>query len=181
MPPESCNVSPGAISLLRRSGWDSRILQLGVTEVAKLDDSSLVAKDEAWLATLRPEQQSYLKPLLARVQLPQQLIEDVLAAETARGAEQFISPQARTAFRNNFERELFKLLCGDASREQERRQLEAALPDRDAIVAFLTTTAAQHLGIPINGLAPLAVLVLMTISRLGLDAWCATYNELQQQ
>jgi hypothetical protein len=81
----------------------------------------------------------------------------------------------RGTFLKNLKREVRAYLCGDKKYKKERDGLfgEKGLA-RTYVVSAMAVAIAPHLSVASAVIAPLIALVLASIGKVALNAWCAT-------
>ncbi len=84
------------------------------------------------------------------------------------------------AFLVNLKREIHGFLCGDKKYKKERDGLfgEKGLA-RTYVVSAMAVAIAPHLGVASAVIAPLVALVLASLGKVALNAWCATQSDVQ--
>lgn len=84
------------------------------------------------------------------------------------------------AFLANLKREVRAFLCGDKKYKKERDGLfgEKGLA-RTYVVSAMAVAIAPHLSVASAVISPLIALVLASIGKVALNAWCATQNDAQ--
>lgn len=82
------------------------------------------------------------------------------------------------AFLENLKSEIHAYLCGDKKYKKERDGLfgEKGLA-RTYVVSSMAVAIAPHLSVASVVISPLIALVLASIGKVALNAWCATHNE----
>ncbi len=106
-------------------------------------------------------------------------------------AEAWVSASAENTFRlaastigdngsflSNLKYEVRNFLCGDKKYNKERTCLfgEKGLA-RTLVVSTLAVAIAPHIGVASAVLAPLIALILASMGKITLNAWCATEKE----
>lgn len=86
----------------------------------------------------------------------------------------------RGAFLENLKREVRAFLCGDKKYKKERDGLfgEKGLA-RTYVVSAIAVAIAPHLSVASAVIAPLVALVLASLGKVALNAWCASQNDAQ--
>jgi hypothetical protein len=84
------------------------------------------------------------------------------------------------AFLENLRREIRSFLCGDKKYKKERDGLfgEKGIA-RTYVVSAMAVAIAPHLGVASAVIAPLVALVLASLGKVALNAWCATQMDHQ--
>lgn len=84
------------------------------------------------------------------------------------------------AFLENLKREVRAFLCGDKKYKKERDGLfgDKGLA-RTYVVSALAVAIAPHLSVAAAVISPLIALVLASIGKVALNAWCATQSDAQ--
>lgn len=83
-------------------------------------------------------------------------------------------------FLENLKIEIRAFLCGDKKYKKERDGLfgEKGVA-RTYVVSAMAVAIAPHLSVASAVISPLIALVLASIGKVALNAWCATQNEAQ--
>lgn len=83
-------------------------------------------------------------------------------------------------FLENLKKEIRAFLCGDKKYKKERDGLfgEKGLA-RTYVVSAMAVAIAPHLSVASAVISPLIALVLASIGKVALNAWCATQNDTQ--
>lgn len=84
------------------------------------------------------------------------------------------------AFLENLKREVRAFLCGDKKYKKERDGLfgEKGLA-RTYVVSAMAVAIAPHLSVASAVISPLVALVLASLGKVALNAWCASQNDAQ--
>lgn len=84
------------------------------------------------------------------------------------------------AFLENLRKEIRAFLCGDKKYKHEREGLfgEKGIA-RTYVVSAMAVAIAPHLSVASAVISPLIALVLASIGKVALNAWCATQNDAQ--
>lgn len=84
------------------------------------------------------------------------------------------------AFLANLKREVCAFLCGDKKYRKEREGLfgEKGVA-RTYVVSAMAVAIAPHLSVASAVISPLVALVLASIGKVALNAWCATQYDAQ--
>jgi hypothetical protein len=138
---------------------------------------TLLADDPVkWVQSLPEYQRRTIEDLLAR----DQSFDDVAQAWITASAENTFRFSAtapvgnKGAFLDNLKHEIRKFLCGDKAYKKERDGLfgEKGLA-RTYVVSCMAVAIAPHLSVASAVIAPLIALVLASIGKVTLNAWCA--------
>lgn len=127
-----------------------------------------------WLTTLPEYQQNLVKQVLAQTPSP-----EAAAARWLSVAPQNTSPLGATkgqqVFLEKLWDELEAFLCGDEKYESDRMKLLAeSKPLHAYVVGAISVAIAPTLGSSAAFLAPVVALLLMSMGKITLNAWCAT-------
>ena len=142
-------------------------------------DSLLDADPRLWLDALKPYQRSSVDELTAQGKSFEQIAEMWLSARPgdtfAFGAA---VPGQRSVFLDKLTLEIEAFLCGDERYNVERTRLfgEQGLA-RTYIVGVIAVAIAPTLGVSATFLAPAIALVLASLGKITLNAWCASRKE----
>ena len=84
------------------------------------------------------------------------------------------------AFLDNLKKEVRAFLCGDKKYKKEREGLfgEKGVA-RAYVVSAMAVAIAPHLSVAAAVISPLIALVLASIGKVALNAWCATPSDAQ--
>ncbi|MGE5523023.1 MAG: hypothetical protein ACM3SS_04850 [Rhodospirillaceae bacterium] len=84
------------------------------------------------------------------------------------------------AFLENLRKEIRAFLCGDRKYKKERDGLfgEKGVA-RTYVVSAMAVAIAPHLSVASAVISPLIALVLASIGKVTLNAWCATQNDAE--
>ena len=83
-------------------------------------------------------------------------------------------------YRDKVLEELEKFLCGNEQYDEERKKIsEHTDKSREYIVGVLSTSIGSSLGVAGAFIAPVVVLLLLSIGKMALNAWCEMRKELK--
>ena len=138
-------------------------------------DELLNDEPTKWLDVLPSYQREPIVQFLDQGKSPDDVAELWLAASAANtspfSAKVPIRPDE--TFLAHLKSQVRELLCGGEAFAETRQNLKnAAQPTREVLVAALAATLSQQLGMAAVSLAPLIVLVLVSVGRVTLSAWC---------
>lgn len=77
-------------------------------------------------------------------------------------------------------KEIHKLLCGNPTYSEERKELDNILKrngSKEAIISCISAAIGSQLGLASAFIAPAVVLLIMTISKVTVNAWCEMHQE----
>lgn len=143
-------------------------------------DSFFTTDPGEWIATLPAFHKSSVEQMLGAGRTYDQVAESWLTASAANtfrlGSAPLVAP--KETFLSHVKREVRAYLCGDQRYEKERAGLfgdQAAT--RTLLVSSIAVTIAPSLGVAAPVLAPIVTLVLASIGKVALNAWCAATAE----
>ena len=140
------------------------------------DPNPLFTGDPAeWLKALQPYQRSSVDELLQQGKSYEEIADIWLAA---RPGDTFsfgtTVPGQRGAFREKLTLEVEAFLCGDERYATERSKLFGTEGvARTYVVSAIAVAVAPLLGVSATFLAPVVGLILASIGKITLNAWCA--------
>lgn len=136
----------------------------------------LVEDPSAWLDALPSYQRDALDQLLRQGKSYDEAAQSYLTASAANTFKFGADPSVvdKSSFLKNLRRELRAYLCGDAKYKAERDGLFGKKGvARELIVSSIAVAIAQHLNVAAVVIAPVIALLLASIGRVTLEAWCA--------
>lgn len=142
-----------------------------------LPDDAFAGPTTQWLAVLPAYQRRVVEQLLAGGRTPEQAIDLWLSASGAKDTVKFGGGPSASLVRDKFMEQLHQLLCGGEAFADERSEIAKLVGSREAMVAYLTTGLAAHLGTSEAWIAPIVVLAVIATGKMGLRAWCAAFTE----
>lgn len=77
-------------------------------------------------------------------------------------------------------KEIHKLLCGNPTYSEERNELNNILKkngSKEAIISCISAAIGSQLGLASAFVAPAVVLLLMTVGKVTVNAWCEMHQE----
>lgn len=127
-------------------------------------------KTDEWIEVLDVYQQELLNELL-KEHSEEEVLEIWIEASTPNAMTPFGGGENKN-YLKSFKREIQKLLLGDEKYEGVIKEFnEHATVTKFFVVSFLSNTLAKSMGVAAAVLAPLVVLVLGTIGKMGLNAY----------
>ncbi len=140
-------------------------------------DALLAEEPEKWVQDLPEYQRDPIQKLLAAGASFDEVAQawiNASAANTYRFAA--AAPVGnKGAFLENLKQEIHRFLCGDKKYKTERDGLFGEKgPGRTYVVSAMAVAIAPHLGVASAVIAPLVALVLASIGKVALNAWCTT-------
>lgn len=127
-----------------------------------------------WISELKPYQRSSIELLLSENN-PQDAVKLWLSADgpsaTAKFGGQKFSPEP---FFDRFFAEFKKFVCGDEAYSELRAQLDQEAPVAKAVyISVIAGGIASTLGFAASLLAPAVAVMLSSVGRMGVEAWCS--------
>lgn len=140
-------------------------------------DTLLGGEPELWIEELPAFQRSAIHELRAKGSSFEQIAQTWITA-SAENTYRFSANAPvgnKGAFLENLKSEIRAFLCGDKKYKTERDGLfgEKGLA-RAYVVSAMAVAIAPHLSVASAVIAPLIALVLASIGKITLNAWCAT-------
>ncbi len=140
-------------------------------------DTLLNGEPELWIEELPEFQRSAIHELQAKGSSFEQIAQTWITA-SAENTYRFSANAPvgnKGAFLENLKSEVRAFLCGDKKYKTERDGLfgEKGLA-RAYVVSAMAVAIAPHLSVASAVIAPLIALVLASIGKITLNAWCAT-------
>lgn len=139
---------------------------------------SLFVGDDTWLDQLPTYQREIVNQLLALGSTEEEAAAHWLTADTQGVAPFGGEARSRSIFFRKFIDEIHDFLCSDSRYGKEREEI---LKQFSLGQATTVSGVAAALSGPLSAagplLAPAVALVLVTVGKMGLNAWCATVQE----
>jgi hypothetical protein len=103
-----------------------------------------------------------------------------LNATTANTAKFGGDPNRAKIYREKLMEELEKFLCGDMQYEEDRKKISESKDKTEKyIIGVISTAIAKTIGTAGAFIAPIIVLLLISIGKMALNAWCAMRKEIK--
>ncbi|MFJ7371948.1 hypothetical protein ACIQV0_01160 [Lysinibacillus capsici] len=141
-------------------------------------DKIINIEDMEWVSTLPNYQQETVKNLLYN-QTPEEAAIVWLTSTTQNtspfSAKKTDSSSYFTAIKNEFN----KLLCGNPEYEEERKEINGILAsenNKTLLVSSISALIGVKVGLVASFVAPVTVFILMTVSKMSINAWCEMQN-----
>lgn len=102
---------------------------------------------------------------------------------SAKGMESAELEKSSYSYVDLVKKEVRKLLCGDKEYENDRDEISKLIKSDDSKKLFVSTIAALigvKIGIAAAVIAPIIVLILMTIAKITINAWCELKNPAKE-
>lgn len=141
--------------------------------------SEIDNKDEEWLLSLPKYQQDTIKSLLSDKE-PEDAAIAWLTATTQNTSPFSAKKEDTNSYFDAIKKELYKLICGNPEYDEEREELSKIIKSKDnntVMVASISGIIGAKVGLAATFIAPVTVLLLMTISKLSINAWCEWQKE----
>lgn len=101
-----------------------------------------------------------------------------LNASTANTARFGGEPNKTKIYRDKLLEELEKFICGDAQYEEDRKKIgESADKSQKYIIGVMSVAIGKSLGVAGTFIAPVIVLLILSIGKMAVNAWCAMRKE----
>lgn len=147
-------------------------------------DSLFQADAEEWIKALPAYQRDTLLELLKRG-TPAEAIADNWISATAENTYGFGTERRagdKSAFRSNVMLELEAFLCGDPKYDKERAGLFGEKSaTRTYVISAVAVAIAPSLGVTAAFLAPIVALMLASLGKISVNAWCATRKQAREK
>jgi len=131
---------------------------------------------DSWLSVLKPYQRSTIDEFLKDGN-EEDAINKWLNSAGASDTSKFGGSQTSNANKGEFSKQFWlefrKLICGSENYENEIKGFNSLVEENKAkIVGFLSTVLAGIFGVSAIFLAPIIVLAIISITKVGVNAWC---------
>jgi hypothetical protein len=127
-----------------------------------------------WLAELKPYQREALQVFLEGAN-PDEAAERWLGATGSPNIMPFGGPHDSKPFWNRFKEEFRKFLCDESSYKEERSALTLQGPVGKAVlISGVSAAIGATIGYSATLLAPAVALLLCTVGKMGVNAYCST-------
>ena len=140
-------------------------------------DELLSDDPKKWITELPEYQRTPLEQLLNDGQSFEQIAQSWLSASAANTYRfSAVNPAGKKdAFLDNLRKELRAFLCGDNKYKKERDGLfgEKGLA-RTYVVSAMAVAIAPYLNVAATVIAPVVALLLASIGKITINAWCAS-------
>jgi hypothetical protein len=145
--------------------------------MAILDDA--LQGDEAdWISALPPYQRDIVNTLLAQGKTPEEVATAWLSAAGPANTFPFGTRQGTTLFFEKLLDEVEAFFCRDDQYVEDKKKL---LTGADTTKAFIVSVISAAIAPRVGAAAPCittpVALILLTVGRMGRNAWCATRSE----
>ena len=132
----------------------------------------LISGESSWLDALPDWQATTIEGLL-RDYPPEDAAAVWIVTHGGEGLPAFESENDAAGFVQQFVDELAAFLCGSDRYNEDRERLVGQLkPTQSYVIATISAGLGHTLGASAVVLAPIVTLFILTISRVGLNAWC---------
>ncbi|ARI78807.1 hypothetical protein [Halobacillus mangrovi] len=131
-------------------------------------------EESNWLDTLPNYQRDLVNELLSYYSYEEAAV-TWLESSTSNTSPFSGQPQPEKKYFEYVKKEVHKLLCGDTNYEAERHELVqlAQKPEnKNGIIAMVSALIGAKLGLAATFLAPVIVIIFLTIGKISLNAWC---------
>ncbi|MDY0406599.1 serine protease [Virgibacillus sp. 179-BFC.A HS] len=152
-----------------------RMIEMEWNEIVSVVD----IKDEEWLISLPKYQQDTIKDLLS-IKEPEDAAIAWLTATTQNTSPFSAKNEDSSSYFDSIKAELYKLLCGNPEYDEERKELSGIIKSQDnrtLIVSSISGIIGSKVGLAGTFIAPVTVLLFMTISKVSINAWCEWQKE----
>lgn len=140
-------------------------------------DALFEGDPEMWLGEVPGYQRESIDFLLKGGKSLDEVAQTVLTASAANTFTFGSATSAgdKAAFLTKLKCEVRAFLCGDKKYSKERAKLFGdKAPTRSLLVSTLAAAMAPHLGMAASILATIIALILASLGKISLNAWCAT-------
>ncbi|PIC74006.1 hypothetical protein [Sporosarcina sp. P17b] len=139
--------------------------------------------NEEWLITLPKYQQSTIKELL-NIKDPEDVAIAWLTATTQNTSPFSAKKEDSSRYFDLIKIELYKLLCGNPEYSEERKELNGIISshnNKTLVVSSISGIIGSKVGLAGTFIAPVTVLIFMTISKVSVNAWCEWQKQDETQ
>jgi hypothetical protein len=135
---------------------------------------------ENWLVELKPYQKKSLEKLISEYG-EEETVKRWLSSEGPTNVVHFCGNRTREPFFERFRDEFKKFICGDDSYKKEREKLaaEATVP-KQIIISVISAALGAVLGYTATLLAPAVTVMLYSVGKVGLNAYCKSSQQVPQ-
>ncbi|ABO51531.1 conserved hypothetical protein [Desulforamulus reducens MI-1] len=141
---------------------------------------------DEWISALQPYQKNIINTLLDSGKSPEEISIQWLSASGPANTFPFGAAgkeQGSSLFYEKLKEEVEAFFCEQAKYEEDRKKLlEQFNAGHTYIIGLISVKISPIVGTSSAFIAPIIALILFTIARIGLNAWCATLrakNETQ--
>lgn len=105
-----------------------------------------------------------------------------LNATTANTAKFGGNPNKAKIYRDKLLEEVEKFLCGDQQYDDDRTKIsESADKTKEYIIGVMSVAIGNVIGAAGTFIAPVVVLLIMSMGKMGVKAWCEMRKEIKSQ
>ena len=127
-----------------------------------------------WLAELKPYQRNIINEFLAS-QGPESAAEKWLTTTGSQNIVAFGGAQPNKPFWDRFKNQFHRFVCDETAFVEEKKALATEAPVTKALmISVISSALGAALGLSATLLAPAVVLLLYSIGRIGVAAYCDT-------
>jgi hypothetical protein len=142
----------------------------------------IFAEKGGWLEAIPEYQRESFALLLSNSKTPAEVAQIWLTTSGPSNNFPYGGERFPAVFYEKLIDELEKLVCGDDKYAQQRQEILNGFGKGKAyVVVAIAVAIAPHLGAAEALLAPAVALILLTVSDMGVNAWCAARAELRQK
>jgi len=129
---------------------------------------------DVWLKELKPYQANSIKQLALNNEI-EEVAKIWITTQGNDSTVPFGSVQDTSPFWNNFKDEFKKFLCDDSSYSEEKKLLQKEnQPMRTILISTISSSIGATIGFSGAILAPAIVIMLSTVGKMGIKAYCKT-------
>lgn len=144
-------------------------------------DNLFQAEDDAWLNALPEYQKERVLELQSTGMKHEEIAEKWLSA-IPNNTVTFGTEDNKKVFLKNVGIEIEKLLCGDESYNEQRKNIISSTDIvHTSFVSMVSVAIAPALGTSAIFIAPVVVLFFTTFGKITLNAWCTTRKEQKEE
>ncbi|MED4601595.1 hypothetical protein P9314_12870 [Paenibacillus validus] len=142
----------------------------------------ILKKDTNWLDALPAYQNKSIHELLEQGKTYEEVAIIWLTANGSENTYPFGSQNTKSLFFEKLMEEVEKFICREDTYAEEKKQLFTQFKAGDVyVITFISTAIAPIVGASASLIAPAIALILMTVLRMGLNAWCSLRQELKHE
>jgi hypothetical protein len=140
-----------------------------------------IRQDINWLDALPEYQRKSIQQLLDQGKTYEEAAVIWLSANGPSNTHPFGTQNTKSIFFEKLLEEVESFFCRDDKYIEEKKQLLTQFKAGDVyVLTFISTVISPIVGASAPLISPAIALILMTILRMGLNAWCSLRREIKQ-
>lgn len=129
-----------------------------------------------WLEELKPYQRQIITQLID-LYGEEEAIDKWLLANGPSATVKFGGDGIQQSFKDSFKGEVNKFICGHPDYKKERDELgQHGEVTKTALVSAIASAVGSQIGVAATVLVPIVVLMLYTIGKMGINAYCTNVS-----